>query len=478
MDVKNVLAAENEEDFQKIPYKAYPKRWYILALFTLVSFAQSAIWMTFSAIPEATHSYFPGADDTVITILLAWGPILFFPATVAVMWMDAYFAKFRYCMLVAASFPALGSIVRLIPCLFSNREGVTPLIFLHFGQILNGIAGPYVMSTTSRLSLLWFPPGERTFSTATATLANQLGCCIGYLVEPMVVAQGSSLPGLLIFEAGLACTLAVATWIHFPSAPPSPPSQGATQTVPQTTRELLSSMAACLRSPSFVAVVCLGGIAPGVFAAWSGTLPLALAQLDYGPQVAGLLSFAANLASIGAGILLGWLGDHCFRRRFKWLIFGCLLLDMAAFVWVTLSFPLGAAPASVLPHPLGAVFVAVVLAGLFNGAPNPLFYELAAEMTFPVSASTSAGLLTFVLNGACLVELLLSASLSPAYIHLVMTAAVALCALLMLLTREWYRRSDFEAGLLAPVPQAREQVPLLGGVSASAGPEAAASSIQ
>jgi len=126
------------EDEKIGTYRAYGVRWYCLALFTLNSFSQSALWMTFSGIPDATKEYFAGCDDFHVTLLLAWGPIIFIPVTFLLIWMDAHFNNFRYLILCATILSALGTIVRIIPTFFCGPSNNGGLWLMHLGQILNG----------------------------------------------------------------------------------------------------------------------------------------------------------------------------------------------------------------------------------------------------------------------------------------------------------------------------------------------------
>ena len=49
-------------------YKAYPARFYILAVFSIFSVIQSLAWLTFGTIPNESQQYF-GLSDDDITLL-------------------------------------------------------------------------------------------------------------------------------------------------------------------------------------------------------------------------------------------------------------------------------------------------------------------------------------------------------------------------------------------------------------------------
>jgi len=85
------------------------------------------------------------------------------------------------------------------------------------------------------------------------------------------------------------------------------------------------------------------------------------------------------------------------------------------------------------------------LGGLFLGSTNPLFYELSAEMTFPVAEGSSAGVLTLLNNMAAIVVLFATPYFNPNSINTIVTISIICSGILLLLVREEYRRADLES---------------------------------
>ena len=100
--------------------------------------------------------------------------------------------------------------------------------------------------------------------------------------------------------------------------------------------------------------------------------------------------------------------------------------------------------------PAAAAFGAALLcaAGFFLGACIPLYFELAAELTYPLAESISSNIIVFVLNAAAFIFVFVTPSLiSHAGVLNLITAAAAVMALaLFALVRPVYRRRDFEIG--------------------------------
>lgn len=68
-----------------------------------------------------------------------------------------------------------------------------------FGQILLGLAQPFVLAAPTRYSDLWFTNRGRVAATALTSLANPLGAALGQLVVPLWVTQPSEVSSMLLY---------------------------------------------------------------------------------------------------------------------------------------------------------------------------------------------------------------------------------------------------------------------------------------
>ena len=66
--------------------KVYKRRWYILAVFSVVAALNNLIWNTWGPIQGTSQVVF-GWDSTTITLLADWGPISFVLAVVPMCWL-------------------------------------------------------------------------------------------------------------------------------------------------------------------------------------------------------------------------------------------------------------------------------------------------------------------------------------------------------------------------------------------------------
>lgn len=66
--------------------KIYKRRWYILAVFSVVAALNNLIWNTWGPIQGTSQVVF-GWDSTTITLLADWGPISFVVTVIPMCWL-------------------------------------------------------------------------------------------------------------------------------------------------------------------------------------------------------------------------------------------------------------------------------------------------------------------------------------------------------------------------------------------------------
>jgi len=117
--------------------------------------------------------------------------------------------------------------------------------------------------------------------------------------------------------------------------------------------------------------------------------------------------------------------------------------SIAAFVWFTLSLPvIHLVP--LIPTNYWLLMAAIVLAGLFQGATGPVFYELCAELVYPVPESTSGALITTVVNLGAVVVLSVISYIGMTWANTIQTSSAIFSLILVLFMREQYRRAEAE----------------------------------
>ncbi|KAK2144119.1 hypothetical protein LSH36_784g01043 [Paralvinella palmiformis] len=136
----------------------YRRRWYILCVFSLLSFIQAAVWNTWTAIADVSEVAMSWSDND-IALLTSWGTI------------TLILSAFLFAWLMDVKVDKLAVHFRLI----------------HTAQIINGFAGPVVMAMPPLLSATWFPANERIISTAIACGLTSLGVSASFIIGPLIV---------------------------------------------------------------------------------------------------------------------------------------------------------------------------------------------------------------------------------------------------------------------------------------------------
>ena len=179
-------------------YAAEPKRWYILAVFSMFSFNQCLVWFTFSSVDYDKVAGYYGEDNmstTVQSLLLNWGPIIgivFFPIQV---WLTQRgVAGFRHAVLLGCLLQFAGTLIRTVPTFAGTPQSPGAITLLHLGQILNAAAGPLCMGTESRLSQLWFREDERATATSIAVRGALRAPPPGAVASAPVACRGCPVP--------------------------------------------------------------------------------------------------------------------------------------------------------------------------------------------------------------------------------------------------------------------------------------------
>ena len=156
---------------QEATYRACPARWWMVVALSLVALMQGGVWNTWSPIAPAMAQLFGWGDGT-LALLANWGPISYCLAVFPNSWlMDE--RGLRPAVLAAAALVFGGCIVRCFTTVGANASAL-----IHFGQFLNGLAGPVAMSAAPVLSATWFPINERRTATALVESSNMLGVAV------------------------------------------------------------------------------------------------------------------------------------------------------------------------------------------------------------------------------------------------------------------------------------------------------------
>eukprot|EP00050_Salpingoeca_kvevrii_P009593 m.309662 g.309662 ORF g.309662 m.309662 type:complete len:454 (-) comp23486_c0_seq1:160-1521(-) len=433
---------DEEQPLLAAQTRVYAVRWYILFMASLMAFLQGCSWNAWGPIAPALKPVL-GWGDGAVAMLANWGPISFligfFPS--------AYLMQvsgLRAAMVAAALLVFTGAGAR---CITLKLPDVTYLT--HFGQFLNGLAGPVAMAAPPVLSSTWFPLSERATATAIMAASNYFGVATAFLLGPYLVpdrTDGGSvvlspedrtntrndimLYNYIQFVAGLV--LIIGTVVYFPSKPPKCPTTSAGTERTSFRKGFFQLLA----HKKFWLVALAYGSCTGVYSGWGAYLAPNLTHVleHHAQTVAAWLGFWSTIAGAVGSILLGWFADRI--GRMKLLI--TVLCSLATIVIVIFSFVCD----GVLPSSHILLYVSSIAGGFFINAAIPLFYETAVECTYPIAEATTTTVLTTLNNVFCLLFLIgpVIPGLGNQWVNWFLAGACALAVVTMLLFKEDYRR--------------------------------------
>lgn len=83
-----------------------------------------------------------------------------------------------------------------------------------FGQILTGLAQPFVLSAPTRYSDMWFTNRGRVAATALGSLANPLGAALGQLIVPFMVAGPADISNAVLYVSIIVRSFPLISHVH------------------------------------------------------------------------------------------------------------------------------------------------------------------------------------------------------------------------------------------------------------------------
>ncbi|XP_038058623.1 solute carrier family 49 member 4 homolog [Patiria miniata] len=425
----------------------YKARWFILAVFSLLCVLQAAAWNTWGPIADTAKVVLDWTDGD-IALLANWGCITFI--ITAFMFSYLFLIKgLRYCVLCSSLIFLMGVAIRCIPVGIENVKWT-----MNAGHILIGIAGPVMMSAPTELSAVWFPPHQRTTSTAISSTSAFFGMSLSYLVGPLVV---TSLPPnsssnaesidpkekalyfkeimkLMYIECGAVAVVVIAALLYFPEKPPTSPSLSATKP-----RESFKDGALkIIKNIHFWLPAAAYSISTGVYDGWNTQLDTIFkTTLNIGQETVGWIGFISNIAGMLGGLIVSRLVD-ILGGRMKAVLISLTLAAFVSCVWcVLLSM-------KYISYSLVSVYIACIFIGLFINACVPIYFEITVEGMYPVSESNITMVLTFMNNVTALIFLLLPMipNLSVIWMNWLLLGSVFVCLPLLMMYKEHYNRLD------------------------------------
>ncbi|XP_068207131.1 solute carrier family 49 member 4 homolog [Palaemon carinicauda] len=393
-------------------------RFWILLVFSVLSWLNCVLWDTFGPINESVEAAFPSWGPSTVAMTVNWTTIMFL-IFVAPMCLTIQRCGLRTVVIVAAAILFLGTSLR---CITTKLPWFTVLSDLC--SMLVGVASTIILAGPSLIASEWFPLNERTTAVAVMMGSSQLGG-VGSYLEPLLVqtpGHGVSpeeirgqIMTLLYIGAGATGVLLAAILIYFPSRPPLPPS--ITSSI--TRLDMKSGVISLCKNKDFLLISLAYGISVGPPIAWIPVLNYSLAPLGFHQDHAMWIGLSSVLTSSLFPVVYGRIMDRFHEHMRTNLVF-LMFLSSACFFWfLLLSY-------GTIPKSTWQVYVSVVGGLTLNYTTIPLFYELAAEIAYPVPEILVSAILTAADN--LISTLFLSVFLVPGIGYNWVTIVLTICS--------------------------------------------------
>jgi FLVCR family MFS transporter len=407
-------------------------RFWALLIYCLGSFMQNVVWIQFSTIVPQTVAFY-GVSTNDVNFLVVLGGIFYIPCSFAVTPLIERFGL-RAVTIANNLLIFLAVAVRLL------AHGPHTFYWIVIGQSLNAAAGPAIGNIFTLLSATWFPPHERTTASAVGLGSQGLGCGAGWLIGGWVMRAPADMPTLLWLEAGMGLAFLLLS-LSFPGPPATAPSLSAAS----TKTSFWAGNLQLLKNKSFVLLALVSSGTMAIVVTW-GTLIDEFLDADFSISQVGAIGTSLNLAGMVGGVAFATVVDR-LGVPLKSMLIGLLALEAltvcAFLVAVYLPGFFGGSPQHV---PYWPVFGSCIAQGIVAAGTGPLFYELAAEITYPVGEETSATFLAVLGNFFYILAMqLIGDRVSSKIFNWVTIATLFGAAALMVLVRGKGGRSAVDA---------------------------------
>ncbi|KAI5922796.1 MFS general substrate transporter [Camillea tinctor] len=352
-------------DGDGIVYKVYKRRWFGLAQLTLLNIIVSWDWLTFSPVSQHAAVYFSTSESAInwISTAFLFSFLVISPVTIYMLHLGP-----KPSIVTAAILILAGNWVRYAGSHVQSRNGGIYGVVM-FGQILTGLAQPFVLSAPTRFSDMWFTNRGRVAATALMSLANPFGSALGQLIMPFLVLQPADVSNGVLYVAIISTVCALPSFF-IPAAPPTPPApSGSTPKVP-----LRSSARLLASSPELWIILIPFAIYVGFFNSVASLLNQILVPYGFSSDEAGI----AGALLIVVGLVASAITSPILDRTKQFLLAIKLAVPVIGLCYLVLIWM----PAT---RTLGGPFVVLSILGAASFSLVPVALEFLAELGHPLS---------------------------------------------------------------------------------------------
>ncbi|CAK4030668.1 MFS general substrate transporter [Lecanosticta acicola] len=368
-DVENPNSNAHLPDrLQQREYRVYKRRFWGLAQLVLLNIVISWDWLTFAAVSDTSSQFFRVSESAVNWLSIAF-LFAFVAAAPFTIWLLNHHGP-KASILLASILTLAGNWIRYA----GTRAGHGYFGVVMFGQILIGLAQPFVLASPTRYSQMWFSDAGRVSATAVASLANPLGGALGQLIGPLWATNLSGVPDMVLYTS-IISTLAALPAPFIPAKPPTPPSA----TAALEKLDLRRAASELPRNGSFYLLLIPFSVYVGCFNSVSSLINQIFEPYGFSETDAGI---AGGLLII-VGLIASAIVSPIIDRTKAYLITIKTLVPLIAICYILLIFMPGT-------RNVAGPFVVSSILGATSFALLPVALELLSVTTLPVSPEVSS----------------------------------------------------------------------------------------
>lgn len=371
----NEQQVERDSQGRPVIYKVYKRRWFGLVQLTLLNIIVSWDWLTFSPVASHAAFYFRTTETTINWLSTAF---LFAFAFITPVVIYVLHLGPKLSITTAAALLLVGNWVR-----YGGSHSTSPTggIFgvVMFGQILVGLAQPFVLAAPARYSDLWFTNRGRVAATALTSLANPFGAALGQLIVPFWVNTPSDVSRMVLYVSIISSICAVPAFF-IPSKPPTPAAPSST--TPKL--PLRTSAAILLGHPEFWLLFIPFAVYVGTFNSISSLLNQVMEPYSYTDEEAGI----AGAVLIVVGLVVSAITSPIIDRTKAFLTTIRIAVPLIGLCYLSFLWMPGTHDSAGLAGP----YVILAILGAASFSLVPVVVEFLVEVTHPISPEVTSTL--------------------------------------------------------------------------------------
>jgi MFS family permease len=354
-----------------VVYKVYKRRFFGLAQLVLLNIVVSWDWISFAPVSKTSAQYFNTSESNINWLSTAF----LFAFCVATPFTFYALSKHgpKASIIIAACLLLVGNWIRYAGTRVNNFATVM------VGQLLLGLAQPFVLSSPTSYSNVWFSDAGRTSATAVASLSNAFGAALGQLIDPFWADHPRQIPNMVLYISIISSVASIPSFF-IPSRPPTPPSAGAHEHL-NNTKTISKDLHTLLTSVEFYLLFIPFSIYVGFFNSFSSLLNQVLEPYGHSETDAGI----AGALLIVVGLVSAAISSPLIDKYKFYLVYAKICVPIIALSYLIITW----APQS---HGLAFPYVMVSILGASSFGLVPVALEFLVEIHHPLGPEVGSTL--------------------------------------------------------------------------------------